>query len=133
MDFNDFGEITEDSAIFLKEKLKDLHPWDEEWDLKITRQLVPFYAEQMEIMKIEMEIQDSQFTIETFNNIIKFSSILSKDQLKILFMEALSNIPLIVDDKYLKEDERIDLLIESNPRLRKVNANLYLFFNHEDL
>ena len=70
--------------------------------------------------------------LDDFNNLIKFSAILSKDQVKLLFMEDLTNIPLISDDKYLNEDERIELLIESKSRLKKVDSNLYLFFNHEE-
>ena len=132
MDFNDFGNDLEDSAELLIEKLKELHPWDEEWDLKTTLKLVPLYKEELEIIRINREIEDLELKLEDFNNLIKFSAILSKDQVKLLFMEDLTKIPLILDDKYLNEDERIDLLIESKSRLKKVDSNLYLFFNHEE-
>ena len=56
MDFNDFGNDLEDSAELLIEKLKELHPWDEEWDLKTTLKLVPFYKEELEIIRINREI-----------------------------------------------------------------------------
>lgn len=133
MDFNDFGDNLEDSANFLIEKLSQLHPWDEEWSKDISIKLVPFYKEQLEEMKSDLEMKDSKLTLEDFNNLIKFSSILTKDQLKLLFMEDLSNIPLIWEGKYLKDEERIDLLIQSNKRLEKVENNIYLFFNHEEL
>ena len=45
-------------------------------------------------------------------------------------MGDLSDIPLIYDGKYLNDEERIDLLIEYKKRLKKVDSNLYLFFNH---
>ena len=77
-----------------------------------------------------LEFMDLEFNLEHFNNIIKFSSILSKDQVKLLFMGDLSDIPLIYDGKYLNDEERIDLLIEYKKRLKKVDSNLYLFFNH---
>ena len=123
MDFNDFGDNLEDSANFLIEKLSQLHPWDEEWSKDISIKLVPFYKEQLEEMKSDLEMKDSKLTLEDFNNLIKFSSILTKDQLKLLFMEDLSNIPLIWEGKYLKDEERIDLLIQSNKRLEKVENN----------
>lgn len=71
-----------------------------------------------------------EFNEENFNNIIRFSSILTKDQVKLLFMGDLSEIPLIYDGKYLNDEERIDLMIEYKTRLKKVEPNLYLFFNH---
>ena len=132
MDFNDFGNDLDESAEFLIAKLKELHPWDDEWDLKITKKLVPFYKEELEIIRINREIEDLELESDDFNNLIKFSAILSKNQVKLLFMEDLTNIPLILDDKYLNEDERIELLIESKSRLKKVDSNLYLFFNHEE-
>ena len=73
-----------------------------------------------------------EFDLENFNNLIKFSSILTKDQVKLLFMGDLADIPLIYDGKYLRDDERIDLLLEYKTRLKKVDSNLYLFFNHVD-
>ena len=73
---------------------------------------------------------DANDSIKNFNNIIRFSSILTKDQVKLLFMGDLAEIPLIYDGKYLSDDERIDLLIEYKRRLKKVDSNLYLFFNH---
>ena len=133
MDFNDFGENLEDSANFLIEKLKELHPWDDEWSFDISIKLVPFYREQLEMMRNSLEMNDSHLRMDDFNNLIRFSSILSKDQIKLLFMEDLSNIPLILEGKYLKDEERVDLLIQNNGRLRKVDSNLYLFFNHEEL
>ena len=133
MDFNDFGENLEDSANFLIEKLKELHPWDDEWSFDISIKLVPFYREQLEMMRNSLEMNDSHLRLDDFNNLIRFSSILSKDQIKLLFMEDLSNIPLIWEGKYLKDEERVDLLIQNNGRLRKVDSNLYLFFNHEEL
>ncbi|MDO5819996.1 MAG: hypothetical protein Q4P11_06695 [Methanobrevibacter sp.] len=133
MDFNDFGENLEDSANFLIEKLKELHPWDDEWSFDISIKLVPFYREQLEMMRNSLEMNDSHLRMDDFNNLIRFSSILSKDQIKLLFMEDLSNIPLIWEGKYLKDEERVDLLIQNNGRLRKVDSNLYLFFNHEEL
>ena len=61
------------------------------------------------------------------------SSILDTNQVKLLFMEQLESMPLILDGKYLRTDERIDLLIESlNGRLVKVDTGLFLFFNHTD-
>ena len=133
MDFDDFGENLEDSANFLIEKLKELHPWDEEWSFDISIKLVPFYKKQLEIMEADLERKNSRLKSEDFNNLIKFSSILTKDQVKLLFMEDLSNIPLIWEGKYLKDDERIDLLIENNNRLKKVENNLFIFFNHEEV
>lgn len=133
MDFNDFGENEENSAYFLIEKLKELHPWDEEWSFDVSIKLVPFYKEQLEMMKISLEMKDSHLKIDDFNNLIRFSSILTKDQIKLLFMEDISNIPLIWEGKYLKDDERIDLLIQKNNRLRRVENNLFLFFNHEEV
>ena len=133
MDFNDFGENLEDSANFLIEKLKELHPWDDEWSFDISIKLVPFYREQLEMMRNSLEMNDSHLRMDDFNNLIRFSSILSKDQIKLLFMEDLSNIPLIWEGKYLKDEERVDLLIQNNSSLRKVDSNLYLFFNHEEL
>ena len=133
MDFNDFGENLEGSANFLIEKLKELHPWDDEWSFDISIKLVPFYREQLEMMRNSLEMNDSHLRMDDFNNLIRFSSILSKDQIKLLFMEDLSNIPLIWEGKYLKDEERVDLLIQNNGRLRKVDSNLYLFFNHEEL
>ena len=130
MDFNDFGENLEDSAYFLIEKLKELHPWDEEWSYNIAVKLVPIYKNEIMEFKEYLEFMDLKFNLEHFNNIIKFSSILSKDQVKLLFMGDLSDIPLIYDGKYLNDEERIDLLIEYKKRLKKVDSNLYLFFNH---
>ena len=130
MDFNDFGENLEDSTYFLIEKLKGLHPWDEEWSYNIAVKLVPIYKNEIMEFKEYLEFMDLKFNLEHFNNIIKFSSILSKDQVKLLFMGDLSDIPLIYDGKYLNDEERIDLLIEYKKRLKKVDSNLYLFFNH---
>ena len=130
MDFNDFGENLEDSTYFLIEKLKGLHPWDEEWGYNIAVKLVPIYKNEIMEFKEYLEFMDLKFNLEHFNNIIKFSSILSKDQVKLLFMGDLSDIPLIYDGKYLNDEERIDLLIEYKKRLKKVDSNLYLFFNH---
>ena len=130
MDFNDFGENLEDSTYFLIEKLKELHPWDEEWSYNIAVKLVPIYKNEIMEFKEYLEFMDLKFNLEHFNNIIKFSSILSKDQVKLLFMGDLSDIPLIYDGKYLNDEERIDLLIEYKKRLKKVDSNLYLFFNH---
>ena len=130
MDFNQFGNDLEDSANFLIEKLKELHPWDEEWRYNIAVKLVPVYNEEITDFKEYLESNDLEFTLENFNNIIKFSSILTKDQVKLLFMGDLAEIPLIYDGKYLSDDERIDLLIEYKRRLKKVDSNLYLFFNH---
>ena len=79
---------------------------------------------------LHLESVGLDFTEENFDNILKFSSILTKDQVKLLFMGDLANIPLIYDGKYLSDDERIDLLVEYKTRLRKVEPNLYLFFNH---
>lgn len=133
MDFNDFGENLEDSAYFLIEKLKELHPWDDEWSYNIAIKLVPIYAEEISNFKEYLKFNDLEFNLEYFNNLIKYSSILTKDQVKLLFMGDLTDIPLIYDGKYLSDDERIDLLVESKIRLRKVESNLYLFFNHEDV
>ena len=130
MDFNDFGENLEDSTYFLIEKLKGLHPWDEEWSYNIAVKLVPIYKNEIMEFKEYLEFMGLEFNLEHFNNIIKFSSILSKDQVKLLFMGDLSDIPLIYDGKYLNDEERIDLLIEYKKRLKKVDSNLYLFFNH---
>ena len=130
MDFNDFGENLEDSTYFLMEKLKELHPWDEEWSYNIAVKLVPIYKNEIMEFKEYLEFMGLEFNLEHFNNIIKFSSILSKDQVKLLFMGDLSDIPLIYDGKYLNDEERIDLLIEYKKRLKKVDSNLYLFFNH---
>ena len=130
MDFNDFGENLEDSTYFLIEKLKELHPWDEEWSYNIAVKLVPIYKNEIMEFKEYLEFMDLEFNWEHFNNIIKFSSILSKDQVKLLFMGDLSDIPLIYDGKYLNDEERIDLLIEYKKRLKKVDSNLYLFFKH---
>ena len=130
MDFNQFGNDLEDSANFLIEKLKELHPWDEEWRYNIAVKLVPVYNEEITDFKEYLESNDLEFTLENFNNIIRFSSILTKDQVKLLFMGDLAEIPLIYDGKYLSDDERIDLLIEYKRRLKKVDSNLYLFFNH---
>lgn len=132
MDFNDFGENLDHSAYFLMEKLKDLHPWDKEWSYDISIKLVPFYKEQLEILENNLEMNDYHLKQDDFNNLIRFSSILNKDQVKLLFMEDLSNIPLICEGKYLNDDERIGLLIESKERLKRVDSNLYLFFNHVD-
>ena len=41
MDLNDFRENLEDSTYFLIEKLKELHPWDDEWNYNIAIKLVP--------------------------------------------------------------------------------------------
>ena len=130
MDFNQFGDNLEDSANFLIEKLNELHPWDEEWKYNIAVKLVPIYKEVIDEFKEYLEFNDLEFSEENFDNIIKFSSILTKDQLKLLFMGDLSDIPLIYDGKYLSDDERIDLLIEYKTRLKKVDSNIYLFFNH---
>ena len=133
MDFNDFGENLEDSAYFLIDKLRQLHPWDEEWSYNIAIKLVPIYEEEIINFKEYLEFNDLEFTLEHFNNLIKFSSILTKDQVKLLFMGDLTDIPLILDGKYLSDDERIDILVETKIRLKKVEPNLYLFFNHEDV
>ena len=130
MDFNQFGNDLEDSANFLIEKLKELHPWDEEWRYNIAVKLVPVYNEEITDFKEYLESNDLEFTLENFNNIIRFSSILTKDQVKLLFMGDLADIPLIYDGKYLSDDERIDILIEYKRRLKKVDSNMYLFFNH---
>ena len=130
MDYNQFGDNLENSANFLIEKLKQLHPWDDEWKYIIAVKLVPIYKEVIDEFKEYLEYNELEFTEENFDNIIKFSSILTKDQLKLLFMGDLSDIPLIYDGKYLSDDERIDLLIEYKARLKKVESNLYLFFNH---
>lgn len=130
MDYNQFGDNLEDSANFLIEKLKQLHPWDDEWKYNIAVKLVPIYKEVIDEFKEYLEFNELEFTEENFDNIIKFSSILTKDQLKLLFMGDLSDIPLIYDGKYLSDDERIDLLIEYKTRLKKVDSNIYLFFNH---
>ena len=130
MDYNQFGDNLEDSANFLIEKLRQLHPWDDEWNYNIAVKFVPIYKEVIDDFKEYLEFNELEFTEENFDNIIKFSSILTKDQLKLLFMGDLSDIPLIYDGKYLSDDERIDLLIEYKTRLKKVESNLYLFFNH---
>ena len=130
MDFNQFGDDLEDSANFLIEKLRHLHPWDDEWNYNIAVKLVPIYKEVIDEFKEYLEFNELEFTEENFDNIIKFSSILTKDQLKLLFMGDLSDIPLIYDGKYLSDDERIDLLIEYKTRLKKADSNIYLFFNH---
>ena len=130
MDYNQFGDNLEDSANFLIEKLKQLHPWDDEWKYNIAVKLVPIYKEVIDEFKEYLEFNELEFTEENFDNIIKFSSILTKDQIKLLFMGDLSDIPLIYDGKYLSDDERIDLLIEYKTRLKKVDSNIYLFFNH---
>ena len=132
MDFNQFGNNLEDSSIFLKEKLKELHPWDEEWKYDIVVKLVPIYNEEINKFKEYLQFNDLEFDLENFNNLIKFSSILTKDQVKLLFMGDLADIPLIYDGKYLRDDERIYLLLEYKTRLKKVDSNLYLFFNHVD-
>lgn len=130
MDFNQFGNNLEDSTNFLIEKLSELHPWDEEWNYDIAIKLVPIYKEEIDKFKEYLESVDLEFNEENFNNIIRFSSILTKDQVKLLFMGDLSEIPLIYDGKYLNDEERIDLMIEYKTRLKKVEPNLYLFFNH---
>ena len=130
MDFNQFGNDLEDSANFLIEKLKELHPWDEEWRYNIAVKLVPVYNEEITDFKEYLQSNGLEFILENFNNIIRFSSILTKDQVKLLFMGDLAEIPLIYDGKYLSDDERIDLLIEYKRRLKKVDSNMYLFFNH---
>ena len=132
MDFSEFGENLEDSANFLIEKIRELHPWDEELRYNIAIKLVPVYQEQIVEFKEYLECNDLEFTLQNFDNLIKFSSILTKDQVKLLFMGDLADIPLIYDGKYLSDDERIDLLIEYKIRLKKVDSNLYLFFNHTD-
>ena len=132
MDFSEFGENLEDSANFLIEKIRELHPWDEELRYNIAIKLVPVYQEQIVEFKEYLECNDLEFTLQNFDNLIKFSSILTKDQVKLLFMGDLADIPLIYDGKYLSDDERIDLLIEYKTRLKKVDSNLYLFFNHVD-
>ena len=73
MDFNDFGENLEDSANFLIEKLKELHPWDDEWSFDISIKLVPFYREQLEMMRNSLEMNDSHLRMDDFNNLIRFS------------------------------------------------------------
>ena len=118
MDYNQFGDNLEDSANFLIEKLNELHPWDEEWKYNIAVKLVPIYKEVIDEFKEYLQFNDLEFTEENFDNIIRFSSILTKDQLKLLFMGDLSDIPLIYDGKYLSDDERIDLLIEYKTRLK---------------
>lgn len=129
MDIIDFGNDLDRSAEFLVEKLLDLHPWDEKWDLKIASKLVPFYKEKADLEKEKY----GQCSEDKFDAIIRFSSILDTRQVKLLFMEQLESMPLILDGKYLKTEERIDLLIESlNGRLKKVDSGLYLFFNHEE-
>ena len=133
MDFNDFGENLEDSTIFLIEKLKELHPWDQEWHYNVAVKLVPIYNEEMIKFQKILDSKDLEFESQHFNKLIRFSSILSKDQVKILFLGDLADIPLIYDGKYLSDEERVDLLVESKDRLRKVDSNLYLFFNHEDV
>lgn len=132
MDFNEFGNNLGDSTNFLMEKLKELHPWDEEWNYSIAFKLVPIYKEEIDKFKEYLESNDLDFTLENFNNLIRFSSILTKDQVKLLFMGDLADIPLIYDGRYLSDDERIDLLIEYKTRLKKADSNLYLFFNHVD-
>ena len=107
-----------------------MHPWDDEWKYNIAVKLVPIYEDEISQFKEYLESIGLDFTEENFNNIIKFSSILTKDQVKILFMGDLAEIPLIYDGRYLSDDERIDLLVEYKTRLRKVEPNLYLFFNH---
>ena len=108
MDYNQFGDNLEDSANFLIEKLRQLHPWDDEWKYNIAVKLVPIYKEVIDEFKEYLVFNELEFTEENFDNIIKFSSILTKDQLKLLFMGDLSDIPLIYDGKYLSDDERID-------------------------
>ncbi len=129
MDINDFGKDLNESAEFLVEKLLDLHPWDEKWDLRIAAKLVPFYKE-----KVDLENQKyGECSDDRFDSIIRFSSILDTRQVKLLFMEQLESMPLILDGKYLKTEDRIDLLIESlDGRLKRVDSGLYLFFNHEE-
>ena len=46
MDFNQFGNNLEDSTNFLIEKLKELHPWDDEWKYNIAVKLVPIYEDE---------------------------------------------------------------------------------------
>ena len=132
MDFNQFGDNLDDSANFLIEKLNELHPWDEEWKYNIAVKLVPIYKEEITKFKEYLEFNDLEFNMENFDNLIKFSSILTKEQVKLLFMGDLADIPLIYNGRYLSDDERIDLLIEYKTRLKKVDSNLYLFFNHVD-
>ena len=72
MDFNDFGENLEDSTYFLIEKLKELHPWDEEWSYNIAVKLVPIYKNEIMGFKEYLEFMDLEFNLEHFNNIIKF-------------------------------------------------------------
>ncbi len=129
MNLNDFGTDLEESTEFLIEKLLILHPWDEEWDFKTAIKLVPLYKE-----KMDLEISKNGHCSESrFDEIIRFSSILDTNKVKLLFMEQLESIPLILDDKYLKQEERIDLLIESlDNKLKKADSNLYVFFNHEE-
>ena len=87
MDFNDFGENEENSAYFLIEKLKELHPWDEEWSFDVSIKLVPFYKEQLEMMKISLEMKDSHLKIDDFNNLIRFFYMFNVDVLSyILFI-----------------------------------------------
>ena len=124
MDFNQFGDNLDDSANFLIEKLNELHPWDEEWKYNIAVKLVPIYKEEITKFKEYLEFNDLEFNMENFDNLIKFSSILTKEQVKLLFMGDLADIPLIYNGRYLSDDERIDLLIEYKTRLKKVDSNL---------
>ncbi len=129
MDFNDFGNDLDASVEFLSQKLLDLHPWDNQWDFMIVAKLVPYYKEKIDLERSKNE----EFNEESFDKIVRFSSILDTNQVKLLFMEQLESMPLILDGKYLRTDERIDLLIESlNGRLVKVDTGLFLFFNHTD-
>ena len=97
MDFNQFGDNLEDSTNFLIEKLSELHPWDDEWKYDIAVKLVPIYVEEIDKFKEYLESVGLDFTEENFDNILKFSSILTKDQVKLLFMGDLADIPLIHD------------------------------------
>lgn len=129
MEINDFGHDLDESAQFLVQKLLILHPWDEEWNLSVTAKLVPFYKEKIDLQISKQGKCDEEF----FDKLIRFSSILDTNQVRLLFMEQLVDMPLILDGKYLNNDERIDLLIESlNGRLKRVDNGLYLFFNHEE-
>ncbi|MBO5841244.1 MAG: hypothetical protein J6Q86_07515, partial [Methanobrevibacter sp.] len=94
MDFNQFGDNLEDSTNFLIEKLSELHPWDDEWKYSIAVKLVPIYVEEIDKFKEYLESIDLDFTEENFDNILKFSSILTKDEVKLLFMGDLADIPL---------------------------------------
>ena len=96
MDFNDFGENLEDSTIFLIEKLKELHPWDQEWHYNVAVKLVPIYNEEMIKFQEILDSKDLEFESQHFNKLIRFSSILSKDQVKILFLGDLADYHVLL-------------------------------------